>query len=60
MDEKIKNFLDDIVKVYKKYNLTLSHEDGHGAFIIDNYDEYNIKWLYDALINISTEDDLPF
>lgn len=36
----------------KKYNLSISHEDGHGAFIIEKYDEYNIKWLRDCLLNL--------
>ena len=50
--ENIINFLNEITKIYKKYNLSLSHEDCHGAFIIEDYDEYNIKWLKDSLINV--------
>lgn len=49
--KNIINFLNEITKIYKKYNLSLSHEDSHGAFIIENYDEYNIKWLKNSLIN---------
>ena len=43
--ENIINFLNEITKIYKKYNLSLSHEDGHGSFIIEKYDEYNIKLI---------------
>ena len=32
-------------------NLSLSHEDSHGAFIIEKYDEYNIKWLKNSMKN---------
>lgn len=52
MDEKIKAFLDDIEKVYKKYNLSISHEDGGGAFIIEDYDETDTDWLRSAHIEI--------
>lgn len=50
--ENIIKFLNEITKIYKKYNLSLSHEDGQGSFIIENYDEYNIKWLKNSLINV--------
>jgi len=42
---EIQNFLDDIIELCKKYNLSISHEDGHGCFLIEKYDEYNIEWL---------------
>lgn len=48
MPERMQNFLEDIKKVCEKHNLSISHEDGHGAFIIEDYDEYNIKWLFEA------------
>ena len=50
--ENIINFLNEITKIYKKYNLSLSHEDAQGSFIIEKYDEYNIKWLKNSLINV--------
>lgn len=45
---KMESFLKDIVAVYKKYGLSLSHEDCHGAFIVEEFDEHNVKWLYEA------------
>lgn len=48
-DLKMKEFIDEIIKVMKKYNLSISHEDSHGSFIIEKYEEYNIKWLKDAM-----------
>ena len=50
--EEVINFLNDIDNICKKYNLSISHEDGHGAFIIEKYDNYNIRWLKNCLLNI--------
>ena len=50
--ENIIKFLNEITEIYKKYNLSISHEDCQGAFIIEKYDEYNIKWLKNSLINV--------
>ena len=46
--DKLKNFFDDIEAVCRKYNLSISHEDGHGSFIIQKYDQFNIDWLREA------------
>lgn len=45
-------FLEDIIKVYQKHKLSLSHEDLYGAFIVMEYYEPNIEWLQNALIKI--------
>ena len=45
------SFINDIIEVMKKHNLSISHEDSHGAFIIEKYDDYNIKWLKHAMKN---------
>lgn len=50
--EEIKDFLNEINTICEKYNLSISHEDGHGAFIIEKYDEQNIKWLNQATISL--------
>ena len=41
-------FLDDIIEVCKKHGLSISHEDCHGAFCIEEYCEENIEWLRNA------------
>ncbi len=46
--EKVKRFLNDIVELSVKYNLSLAHEDSHGAFIVEAKDDYNIHWLLEA------------
>lgn len=48
MPERMKNFLDEIESVCKKHNLSISHEDCHGAFIIEDYSSENIEWLFCA------------
>ena len=45
------DFIEEIDAVCKKYNLSISHEDGHGGFEIEEYDPYNIEWLKRAGIN---------
>ena len=43
--DKMQSFLNDIIEVYKKHGLSLSHEDSQGAFIIDEFKEDNVRWL---------------
>lgn len=45
-------FLNEIKKVCKKYNLSISHEDCHGSFIITAYDDSYMSWLSDAKLDI--------
>ena len=44
--KEMKEFIDEIIKVMKKHNLSISHEDSHGAFIIEKYEEYNINGAF--------------
>ena len=46
----IEKFFDELFTLYKKYNLSISHEDCHGAFIIEGYKESNLEWIKDAII----------
>lgn len=48
---KEEEFLKDIKRVCQKHNRSISHEDGHGAFIIEEYNEFNINWLEEALLS---------
>ena len=48
MPDRMKDFLDEIHSVCMKHGLSISHEDGHGAFIIEDYNERNIDWLFNA------------
>lgn len=45
---KIDAFLRDIEEVCSKHSLTIGHEDGHGAFLVQGFDQHNIDWLREA------------
>lgn len=45
---EVEAFLDDIEAVCRKHNISLSHEDTHGGFRIQAFDEGNIEWLRQA------------
>lgn len=47
-NSKIDAFLTEIAAVCRKHSLSISHEDGHGAFEIEEFDEYLMAWLYRA------------
>ena len=44
-NKKVDDFLDEIEKICLKFDFSISHEDNHGGFIIENYDSDNIEWL---------------
>lgn len=48
--QDVANFLEDIKVVYQKHNMSISHEDGHGAFIIVPYSRDNFDWLKECHI----------
>lgn len=41
-------FVAEIDAVCKKHNMSISHEDSHGNFLIEEYNEFNIGWLEQA------------
>lgn len=45
---RIDAFLSDIVEVYRKHGLCLSHEDTQGGFEVMTLDEHLVDWLMDA------------
>lgn len=44
----IKCFYRELIALYKKYGISISHEDSQGGFIIENYNEHNVDWIIDA------------
>lgn len=56
MPDRMKDFLDEIHSVCMKHGLSISHEDGHGAFIIEDYNERNIDWLFNAYKDYTDSD----
>lgn len=51
----VEKYLEEIEQISKRYNLSISHEDSHGAFIIEKYDKLNIRWLNNCLLNLKYE-----
>ncbi len=47
--QKVVAFVDELLELYAKYEFTLAHEDGHGAFLLEGYDRHNIDWLKGSL-----------
>lgn len=46
--KKIDAFIEEVIAVSKKHGLSISHEDGHGAFEIEKFSEANASWLRHA------------
>ncbi len=44
-----KDFVDEIIQVYKRFDMSLAHEDTQGAFKIEKYNEENVGWLKEAI-----------
>lgn len=45
---EIDAFLADIEAVCRKHGLSISHEDGHGGFLIEKFNEETMQWLHAA------------
>lgn len=41
-------FLKDYVALCEEHNTTISHEDYHGAFLLEDFRQQNIHWMLDA------------
>ena len=53
--ESVIEFLNEIDNICKKYNFSISHEDSHGGFILEKYNDYNIKWLKDCMLDLEED-----
>jgi hypothetical protein len=49
-NSRIDDFMDEIIAVCHKHGLVISHEDHHGAFVIEMATEDGIDWLSHAHI----------
>mgnify|MGYP003590568770 CR=1 FL=1 len=49
IEEKRKEFLDELLQVCKKHGLSLGHEDTQGSFLIHPYNKHDADWLTDAI-----------
>lgn len=51
-------FFKKLEELCRKFNVSISHEDGHGAFILEDFDEFNMNWIKVAHIEPSVRDRL--
>ncbi len=55
--EEVKLFLEEVIEVCRKHELSISHEDGHGSFLVEKDYSSNYEWLLDArLVESDFED----
>ena len=47
-------FVEEIIEVCKKHGYSISHEDSHGLFLIEEYSESYSRWLRESL-NVAKE-----
>lgn len=48
-DLAIDRFLGEFEELCREHGLSLAHEDTHGAFIIEKFNEENISWVKVAI-----------
>ncbi len=48
MSPRARAFLEELVEVSRRHGLSLGHEDGHGAFLVEDLKERNLEWLLQA------------
>jgi GTP cyclohydrolase I len=58
--EKVKNFYKELFELYEKYNISISHEDQHGGFILVNNESLYRDWIQEAALCSKEPDDLLF
>jgi hypothetical protein len=52
-----KEFLDAFEALCKKHNVSISHEDGHGGFLLEPYRPSLVEWAKNADYGRYTTDD---
>lgn len=51
MPEEIKDFLACLEKLCRAHNISISHEDIQGSFILEKYEQSNMEWIKNAIKN---------
>jgi len=47
-------FIKEVQDICRKYQISISHEDGHGLFILTDYNDLYIDYLNDAINETTT------
>ena len=53
--DNVRAFLVEIFSVCEKHGISIEHEDGHGAFILREYNESACEWLGNACLSFEKE-----
>jgi len=48
----VESFLDAYAHLCRQHGLCLSHEDGHGAFIVERYSKHCVNWVRSAILGV--------
>lgn len=56
--KKVEDFLLEVRNLCKKHGLSISHEDGHGSFVIVEYADWGDKWISAAIDGTDEETDI--
>ena len=48
MSDNIKQFMQELETLCRKYDMSISHEDTHGAFVIESFSEEYMTWFKSA------------
>lgn len=48
--EQAEKFYNEIEEVCKKHNISISHEDGHGGFLLEPYEDFYMKWMRTTIL----------
>lgn len=59
IDPRAGAFIADILAVYEKHGLSISHEDEHGAFIVVPYNTGTAEWLCHASVKLPPATPFP-
>lgn len=52
--KKLGTFKHELIALYRKHGVSIGHEDNHGAFIIRDFCESDVRWIENAT-NDATE-----
>ena len=52
-------FLEEVLEVCRKHRMSIGHEDGHGAFVVEDFNESDADWLRSAHDNRTPKSQVP-
>ena len=54
-EEDKKAFLDDLLRLMLEHNVSISHEDQQGSFILRKFNRLDTLWVFEATIGENYE-----